>query len=284
MTSAPRFGPELIGPKLGDGDMGAVYKAGHVETREMVALKILDQFDLPGQYDREAAVELIEFAGTLQHPRLHPIIAALESEEAGGRIGIVMPLATGGSLWDHLKSGRKIPPREAWQLIASIANGVNFLHGQEVAHGSLKPSNVLLDNDGTPTLTDLPMAHLRESGLVPPQPTELHQHFLRLESDYNSPPTIQGDVFALAGLTYTILAGRLPFNDPHPNARSIPEPAGLPAAIYSVLLRGLTNRTQLRYPSVVAFLQDLKGAREGKIDPQTAQWFTVTVDEPSEEE
>ncbi|NDJ85858.1 MAG: protein kinase [Chloroflexi bacterium] len=274
------FGPYQVGPKVGEGDMGHVHQARDTRTDQVVALKILDQFDLRGKFDREAAMELIEFAASIQYERLHPILQVIESDADQGKLGIAMPVASGRSLWDHLKSGRSIPQKNAVQIIGAVAAALDFLHRQEVAHGAVKPSNVLLDRSGTATLTDLPMAHLRELGLRPAAPTELQQYYLLTEATYFSPPSMPDDVFALAVLAFHLLTGRLPFDDPRVEARGIPPEGGLPSLVHAVLLRGMTDNVHLRYESIAALMQDFKGAFRGKIDEQTEHWFLKETPPP----
>lgn len=277
------FGPYQLTSKLGSGDMGTVYKATDSRNGQDVALKVLDQFSkLASSMERDAAVELIEFAATIQHEGLHRILEVIESEdEHGGRVGIAMPIAAAQSLYDHLATGKRLAERHAFMVIEKIAEAISFLHSQEVAHGSIKPTNVLLEQNAKFTITDLPMAHLREMGFVPATPSRLQQYYLLSESTYLSPPAIADDIFALGVLSYHVLTGRLPFDDPEPEARKAPSGDDLAPLVHSVLLRAMTNRPILAYPSVAEFVQDLRLAREGQqIDAETAKWFTVKPKDP----
>lgn len=273
-----QFGPYQLTAKLGSGDMGTVYRATDSRTGSEVALKVLHPFrQLSSSMERDAAIELIEFAATIQHEGLHRIQEAFEFEdETGGKIGIVMPIASAQSLYDHLAAGKRLAQRHAFVIIDKIAETLTYLHNQEVAHGSIKPTNVLLEQNAKFTVTDLPMAHLREMGLVPATPSRLQQYYLLSESTYLSPPSIADDVFALGVLTYHVLTGRLPFDDPEPEARNQPSGDDLAPLVYFVLLRAMTNRPILAYPTVADFMHDLHLARDGQpIASETAQWFTV---------
>ncbi|MCB9436378.1 MAG: protein kinase [Anaerolineales bacterium] len=281
------FGPYQLTAKLGTGDMGTVYKATDTRTGNEVALKVLDKLSrLSSSLERDAAVELIEFAATIQHEGLHRIQEVVEIEdETGGKLGIAMPLASAQSLYDHLSTGKRLAQRHAYMVIEKIAEALIFLHNQEVAHGSIKPTNVLLEQNAKFTITDLPMAHLRELGFVPNAPSQLQQYYLLSESTYLSPPSIASDIFALGVLTYHVLTGRLPFDDPEPEARNIPNGEGLMPLVHSVLLRAMTSRPILAYPSVVEFIGDLQLARDGQqIASETAQWFTVKPKDPPPDE
>ncbi len=288
MTTPPfkfTLGPFETGPKIGEGDMGTVYQATHSATGETVALKVLDKVDVGRKMDREAAAEVLEFAAGLKHEYLHPITHVVQTDDGMGMLGLAMPIASGRSLGNHLDRGRKIPVKHALKIISNVAEALHFLHQQEVAHGAIKPTNILLDANANPTLSDLPMAHLRDFGLVPETgPTLLQQFYMPAEQVYNATPEIRGDIFSLAVLTYHMLTGELPFDDPEPEARKLSEQRDLPAAVYYVLLRGMTQRLRMRYSSIKAFMEDFQGARRGQIDPETERWFKVEDGELPEEE
>lgn len=272
------LGPYRIGPKIGEGDMGTVYKAQDTTDGQIIALKIMDKVDCSGVITRETAVEIMEFAASLNHAHLHPILRVIESEENNGTLAIAMPLAAKRSLADYLNSGKNVPANHAYKLISQVAQALTFLHDQEVAHGTVQPTNVLLDEKGSPALCDLPMAHVRELGLVPEGgPTELQQFYTQPNSVYHATPEIIGDIFSLGVLSYHILTGQLPFTELDPRARTTPpSPAGLPLLVHAVLLRAMSARRDLRYQSVIAFLKDLQGSLRGEVDPDTVRWFKLS--------
>ncbi len=271
------FGNYTLGPAMGDGDMGTVHKAQNTQTQEVVALKILDKVDTSREGMRGAAVELIEFAASLTHPQMHPISQVIESDD--GLVGIVMPMAVARSVNRYLVEGKTIPRAAATKVITQIASALHFLHEQEVAHGSVKPTNVLLDAQGNAALSDLPMTHLRELGLIPKEPSLMQRFYMAPEVVYHASPEPLHDVFSLGVLAYHLLTGRIPFDDPEPLARKKISPEGLPSILVPVLLRAMTPRTRLRYPSIAAFMQDFQGAGNGKIDPETERLFHLS-DEP----
>ncbi len=288
MANPPQniFGSYVFGNKLGEGDMGTVYQAQHQQTSETVAIKVIDQFDFSSDMKRGAVVEVLEFVQQLEHKSLFPIKQILESGDGNGRVGIVMPLAGGRSLNDHLSAGRTIPRKNALMIVASLAGALQFLHQQEVAHGSVKPTNVLLGNDGSAAFTDLAMAHLRgDLGLVPPKATLLHEYYLPPEVLYHAPPEIRGDIFGLGVMTYHLLTGKIPFDNPvHEARQALPPQENLPPHVYYVLLRAITHRTELRYKTIADFMLDLKGGWAGQIDPETERLFRIEQAPPDIED
>jgi serine/threonine protein kinase len=278
--STPPFivGNYQLGPSVGEGDMGTVYKAQNAITQEVVALKILDKVDTSREGVRGAAVELIEFSASLNHPHLYPIQEVIESPD--GLTGIVMPMAAARSVNRYLVDGKTIPRAGASKVVTQIAGAVHFLHEQEVAHGSIKPTNVLLDAQGNAALVDLAMAHLRELGLVPKEPTMLQKYYMAPDVVYHASPEPLHDIFSLGVLAYHLFTGRIPFDDPDPLARQKISGEGLPPLLYPVFLRAMTPRTRLRYQTVATFMQDFQGAAQGKIDPETERLFSVSAPPP----
>jgi hypothetical protein len=90
-------------------------------------------------------------------------------------------------------------------------------------------------------------------------------------------------VFALGVLTYHMFTGRIPFDDIEPEARKEVSAEGLPPLLYPVLLRAMTSRIRLRYPSIQAFMRDFQGAAQGQIDPDTERLFKVGAKLPPED-
>lgn len=266
-----------VGKKLGEGDMGSVYIAKDTRNDRRVALKVLHKIDMKAEMDRGAAAEIIEFAAGIQHPNLHPIIDVIDTNENGGVLGLVMPTAA-ASVGDFFRQSKTIPPKHGVKILETVAGLLHDLHRQEVAHGSIKPTNVLLDRQGQASVTDLPMAHLRDFGMVPAQATELQQHYIHVDLMYHSTPEYAADLYALAAFGYHLLAGHLPFSDPRPEVRRVERPPleHLPPDVYAVLMRGMTHRKTLVYPDIPTFMADLKLALQGEsIDRQTARWFHI---------
>lgn len=281
-----KFGDYTLNDALGSGDMGTVYRAQPRDGGQPVALKILDKVDTASAMKRGGAVELMEFAATLTHPRLQPIRAILDDPEGDGRLGLVMDYAPLGSIGSLSAAGKAIPPKLGLKIVGQLAAALSFLHGQEVAHGSIKPNNVLLlDGEGNATLTDLSMAHLRELGFIPPNGiTEQHQYFMQPERMYHSTPTIEGDVFSLAVLAYFLLTGRIPFDNPEPEARGIVPALNLPPAFAAVLRRAINPHLHQRYRTIEEFMAVLKDASQGRVDPDTEKVFGLKATPPPSDE
>jgi WD40 repeat protein/serine/threonine protein kinase len=132
-------GYEILG-ELGRGGMGVVYRARQVGLNRPVALKMI----LAGAH--AGADQLARFKGEaeavarLQHPN---IVQIYEIGDLEGRPYFSLELVEGGSLEKHL-GGKPLPPREAAQLLETLARTVHYAHQHGVIHRDLKPANVLL--------------------------------------------------------------------------------------------------------------------------------------------
>jgi eukaryotic-like serine/threonine-protein kinase len=275
-----------LGKKLGSGDMGSVFQATDTRTDEQVALKILHNIDMQSAMDRGAAAEVLEFAAGITHAAMHPILKVIDTDERGGILAVAMPLAA-ASVYDFMQAGKRIPPNRVYTVIETIASVLQNLHQNEIAHGSVKPTNVLLDRSGNAALTDLAMAHLRDMGMIPAEATLLQQHYIHVDLMYHSTPEFAADIFALATLAYHMLTYKLPHSDPRPAIRQSEKPSQetLGSEMFAVLLRGMTHRKMLVYPDVGSFMEDFKCAFNGQsIDSETEHWFRVKVRSDDEDE
>ena len=227
-STVPTFtGYELLEEIGQDGAMGAVYKARDAAGR-VVALKML-------RADRLRSVEVIrrfqievEASANLDHPHVLPIY---EVGEHHGQHYYTMKLATGGSLARQHLDGRwrvsckdhrlaREQQREIARLLKAVAEGVQHAHERSVLHRDLKPGNILLDEEGTPYVSDFGLAKqlntdsdlTRTQGMVgtpaymaPEQTEEGGKHV-----------TARTDVWALGAILYELLTGRVPFDGADP--------------------------------------------------------------------
>jgi serine/threonine-protein kinase len=197
--------------ELGRGGMGVVYKARQVQLNRLVALKMIlagghaSAADL-ARFRREA-----EAVARLQHPH---IVQIHEVGEAEGRPFFSLEYVAGGSLADKL-DGTPLPPRQAAELIETLARAVQAAHERVIIHRDLKPANVLLTADGTPKLTDFGLAKRldqekgqTQSGAIVGTPSYMAPEQARGGSKAIGPAA---DLYALGALLYELLTGRPPF-------------------------------------------------------------------------
>jgi len=211
--------PERVGPyrllaQLGQGGMGAVYKALHTKLDRVVALKLL-----PGERMQErGAVARFEremrAVGKLDHPN---IVRASDADEKDGLHYLVMEYVEGLDLSELVQRAGPLPIADACAAIRHAAVGLQHAYENGLVHRDIKPSNLMLTTDGQIKVLDLGLALLEQSG------DDEHTAGRDLTStgqtmgtlDYMAPEQggdshevdIRADIYALGATLYKLLTG-----------------------------------------------------------------------------
>jgi serine/threonine-protein kinase len=139
-----------ITAKLGEGGMGAVYRATDAKLDRQVAIKVLPEsfardHGRLARFEREAKV-----LASLNHPNIAAIYGVEER-------ALVMELVEGPTLADRIKQGA-LAPEEALELSLQIAAAFEYAHDKGVVHRDLKPANVKITPDGAVKILDFGLA------------------------------------------------------------------------------------------------------------------------------
>ena len=203
--------------KLGEGGMGAVYKARQTNLDRIVALKVLrtsrmeDERAVPRFYREMRAV------GRLTHPN---IVQAYDAREIDGTPILAMEYVEGVDLSELVRRAGKLKVADACELIRQAAVGLQCAHEGGLVHRDIKPSNLMVTPDGTVKILDLGLA-LLDSGQ--PNGGEMTGSGQAMgTADYMAPEQafdshqvdIRADIYALGCTLYKLLAGRTPFSGP----------------------------------------------------------------------
>lgn len=131
-----------LGPPLGCGGFGAVWKCEHKRTGDIRAVKIIEKitFTLEEIESRSVFME-VEILKTLDHPN---VVKVFEYFEDDSNYYIVMELIQGCDLYSYIESNGKMPESHAKDVMKKLFCGINYLHSRKVAHRDIKPENVLL--------------------------------------------------------------------------------------------------------------------------------------------
>ena len=139
---------------VGQGAFGTVYKARDTRLERTVAIKI--PRGLQAASGEERFLLEAQNAARLSHPGIVPVHEVARHD---GMPYIVTEFVEGQTL-DTFAAGRDLEFRAMADLVARIADALEYAHGQGIVHRDVKPTNILIDGDGNPHLTDFGLAKL----------------------------------------------------------------------------------------------------------------------------
>ncbi|NNN18301.1 MAG: Stk1 family PASTA domain-containing Ser/Thr kinase, partial [Acidimicrobiaceae bacterium] len=258
---------ELI-QKIARGGMAEVYMAKDQLLDRPVALKVLFpelsvNVSFVERFRREA-----QAAANLSHPN---IVSVFDWGEAENTYYIVMELVEGITLASLIRESGRTDPYKAAAIAADVASSLSFAHRHGVIHRDVKPSNVLLTEDGQVKVTDFGIARaatadgdLTQTGAVMGTAT------------YIPPEQAQGlavdgrsDVYSLGVVLYEMLVGKVPFAGDSPLAiayKHVREEAvrprvlepEIPEALEAIVMKAMAKDPDARYQSAIEMRDDLQ--------------------------
>jgi len=270
-----KFGDyELLG-KLGEGGMGAVYRARDAQMERIVALKVMNRSvagnkEFVERFKREAKA-----TGALNHPN---IVSAFAAGEVDGQPFLAMEYVEGESLRTRYKTlGRMVEP-EALRIVRGVATGLAHAHAGGVVHRDVKPDNVLLGRNGEIKIVDLGLAkamdddqRLTKTGIALGTPHYISPEQARGERQIDH----RSDIYSLGSTFYLLLTGRVPF-DGRTNAEimlkqckeELENPQDLVPEIsdgaVAVISRMMAKRPDDRYANCAQLIADLDLLLQGQ--------------------
>jgi tRNA A-37 threonylcarbamoyl transferase component Bud32 len=246
---------------LGQGGMGAVYKARQRKLDRLVAVKIL-----PPDWGKEPAfaerfAREAKTLARLAHPH---IVAVHDFGESDGLFYLVMEYVDGANLRHILQEGR-LEPDEALAIIPQICDALQYAHEEGVVHRDIKPENILLDSKGRVKIADFGLAKLLNRQRAVFTLTGSQQVMGTL--DYMAPEQRtrpqevdhRADIYSLGVVFYEMLTGELPLGRFTPPSRK----AGVDARLDDVVFRALEREPERRYQRITEVKSDLESIRAG---------------------
>lgn len=197
--------------KLGEGAFAEVFLAENKETGQQVACKIIDRsaMESPKHLWNELKI---------QHMLDHPHIVHLkEAFASNNHVVLVLEYAQGGELYDKLVEEDTYSEKTALDIISTLIDTLEYLHSNGVAHRDIKPENILFMDKSNESLK---LSDFGLSGIMK-QDSMLYTcagtpGFMAPEVIKKTGYGTQCDMWGIGVLTYLLLSGQMPFNNPVP--------------------------------------------------------------------
>jgi serine/threonine protein kinase len=262
---------------IGEGGMGLVVAARHVELDQRVAIKLL----LPVIAQQGTAAERFRReARSAARIRSDHVCRVLDvGTLPTGVPYLVMEFLEGGDLATELERRTRLPVLEAIEYVLQACEGLAEAHAVGIVHRDLKPANLylakrsdgsrrvkLLDFGVSKALDDsgADLHKLTQTSTLVGSPLYMSPEQLSSSRDVD----VRTDIWALGAVLYELLIGKPPFtggnipqlvhsvvNEPHPSAEQ--QDHSLPRGIDAVITRALAKKRDERYPSIAEFASDL---------------------------
>ncbi len=264
--------------KIGQGGMGAVYEAEHVELGRRVALKVLaaehaTSPEYAARFRREARA-----LSRLSHRNL--VTLHDFGQATDGRLYCAMEYLEGETLDKLIARERVVDWRKAMNLGLQAASALRDAHAVGLVHRDLKPSNLFLCEDGTLKLLDFGVARTPDDGADGTE--EKHGMTLFGTPEYMAPEQVtsgkvdaRADLYALGCVLYELCTGRQPFvadntmalldakmHREAERARVRAPSRALPASVDALIARAMARDPARRTESASAMLEAMTAALE----------------------
>lgn len=256
---------------LGSGGFGSVYLAKDTWLDIKVAIKV----------PHKQSAELYKL---LKEPRLqaalnHPNIVRMVAAEKENRVFfMVMEYVKGRTLEKILDKEKILDCERAVDYIKQVAQGVDHAHKNKIIHRDLRPSNIIISENGTAKITDFGTSAWLSN--IPYASTRIGSPPYMAPEQFLGRASFQSDIYSLGCIFYEMIVGQPPIFDPDPfkilekaQQGKITPPhlrnTKIPREIDGIIMRCLASKVEERYqkPSeLIRAVSTLKGRKEQKSD------------------
>jgi hypothetical protein len=290
LSAGERIGEWVIARPLASGGFGAVYEVAHARSGQRGALKLLHahlatSVETLARFERE-----IQVVQRLQHPNIVRLVDAGFS--ADGRPYLCMEMLDGEELARVIDREGRLGVHHALEILEPICDALASAHDLGVVHRDIKASNIMLCSDGRVVLLDFGIAKISDA--LAPELTATNQSLgtpscMAPEQIQGQRPDPRTDVYALGGLLFHMLTGRMPFHDPSPTMTQYlhlharrPRPSlvasGIPERLDEVIMRAMSIQPGERFAETRSLLAAaLAAARETKIVRAVSVQSTIAL-------
>ena len=200
----------LLQSVLGKGGQATVFRAHDIKLKVDRAIKLLSpemmkDSDIISRFEAEAQV-----MAQIQHDGIVPLYDIVSTDS---HIFLVMDVISGGNLWDWVRSNGPMPEDMVYDTILEVLAAVQALHSNNVIHRDIKPTNMLVNQEGRIKLTDFGIARMERK-----ETQETSTGVVMGTIGYMAPEqlasarlvTVQSDIYAIGATIYALASGTPP--------------------------------------------------------------------------
>ncbi len=262
--------------RIGSGAMATVFLARQLSLDRLVAIKVLPK-KLSGNANFiERFYKEGRAAAQLNHPN---IVSAYDVGKAGEHHYFVMEYVDGETVYDRIVKARRLPEREAIEIVMQVAKALQHAHQRGFIHRDIKPKNIMISRSGTVKLADLGLARalgdkeaaVAEAGRAYGTPYYISPEQIRGELQIGP----AADIYGLGATFYHMSTGQVPFEGKNPSAvmhkhlkaELIPPDhinPELSAGSAQVIEMMMAKSTKDRYERITDLIEDLRLIRGGQ--------------------
>jgi serine/threonine protein kinase len=262
-TAGTMIGQYEVLSLIGQGSTGSVYRSVDTETGHTVAIKRITT--LPTDDQRRAFHREAQVLSELDHPSVLRLVELIDSDE---HLALVTEYAAGGSLRDALRSHGPFSASDVVAILSPIVDALGEAHRSGVLHRDVKPSNIVLRDDGTPVLADFGLA-LTDPGISQTTNAALGSaSYLDPDLADGVLPSPSSDLYSVGVVAYELLTGSPPFSGETPlavlraadRADHSPLDPQVHGPLATVIERALSRKRSDRYGDAASLLSAMRAA------------------------
>jgi len=278
------LGNYILLEKLGQGGMGAVFKARHRRMSRDVCLKVLHASHRKSRGILERFRREAKTVAALQHPN---IVVAHDADEAEGVPFLVMEYIQGNDLAQRVSRSGPLPATDALRVVLQTARALDYAHRRGVIHRDIKPHNLLVDETGSVKILDMGLArfdsYVSQNSDATTQASMTISGVIMGTVDYMAPEQAlnsrradhRSDIYSLGCTLHFLLTGKVLFagdtlmeklvahrEQPAPSLRdACPD---VSEGLDAVFLRMVAKEPGQRYASMAELVQDFEALQNGR--------------------
>jgi len=252
---------------LGQGAMGAVYKAKDLELDRWVAIKVIQ----PELVSSPAILKRFKQELILARQVTHRnVVRIFDIGETEGMKFITMEYVDGGDLKSLIIENGKMSAEQVVGIIRQICYALEAAHGEGVVHRDLKPQNIMMDQTGRVVVMDFGIAHSKElPGMTMTGALMGTPEYMSPEQAKGEKTDLRADIFAVGIIFYEMLIGKVPFKSntvvetmyKRTTERAVSPidlDSSIPVQANQIVMKCLETDPANRYQDVKELLKDLE--------------------------